>query len=261
MIIDDGSTDGTEELVQKWIEEAKIEIRYYKKTNGGKASALNMGVGLLDTPYAACLDSDDSFTSNAVEDALKELEKVKNDGEICGILALRSRRDGSVLGGREIADSYEKVRAEDLLIDQNLRTEFICFYKTSILKNFRFPEYEGEKFVPPSWMMFAITREYKYKVSRKRYCVCEYIADGLTKNKNKVIIKNPRGYSSAKLWYFNLSKTPGLIIKHGIMYDCGCILAKDRDWLKNAKRKGWAIILYPAAYLLSWKKFGKYKKS
>lgn len=250
MIIDDGSTDDTEKLVKGWIEEKQIKIRYYKKTNGGKASALNMGIDLLDSLYVVCLDSDDYFTDNSVEQALRELEEVKNDNAICGILALRSHEDGSVLGGKEIPKSYKTVRAEELLIDQDLRTEFICFYKTSVLKNFRFPEYKGERFVPPSWMMFAITREYRYKVSHNRYCICEYMSDGLTNNKKSIIIKNPKGYSCAKLWYFELSRKPKQIVRHGIMYVCGCILAKDRDWMKNTSRKAWAVILYPGAYFV-----------
>lgn len=257
MIIDDGSTDNTEQVVQGWIKEEKIDIRYYKKKNGGKASALNMGIALLETPYAVCLDSDDYFTDKAIEQALIELERVRNNNDICGILALRSHEDGSVLGGREIPASYDGVSAENLLIEENLRTEFICFYKTDILKSFRFPKYEGEKFVPPSWMMFAITRDYKYKVSHDRFCICEYISDGITKNKKKIIINNPHGYSCAKLWYFELSKKPKQIVKHGVMYVCGCIIAKDREWLKNTTRKVWAIGLYPFAYLVYRTRFCK----
>lgn len=255
MIIDDGSTDNTEEVVQGWIKEAKIKIQYYKKENGGKASALNMGIGLLESPYAVCLDSDDYFTDTAVERALLELEKVKNDNRVCGILALRSHEDGSVLGGKEIPKVYDTVSAEDLLIKENLRTEYICFYKTEVLKHFRFPEYEAEKFVPPSWMMFAITRAYHYKVSRDRFCVCEYLADGITKNKQNIIIKNPRGYSCAKLWYFNLSKDFFLSIKHGVMYECGCMIAKDEMWLKNARKKILAVMIFPVAYCVYVKRF------
>ena len=34
LIVDDGSTDKTEDIVEKWIEENTIEIRYIKKENG-----------------------------------------------------------------------------------------------------------------------------------------------------------------------------------------------------------------------------------
>lgn len=255
LILDDGSTDNTEQLVNSWIDEKKLHILYHKKPNGGKASALNVGIDLMETTYAVCLDSDDYFDDHAVERALKALEEIQDDDGLCGILALRSHEDGSVLGGREIPESYDTVRAEDLLIRLDLHTEFICFYKTDILKKFRFPEFPGEKFAPPSWMMFAITRSYRYKVSQERFCICEYCADGLTKNKRKVIQKNPRGYSCAKLWYFNLSKTLKLTIKHGIMYDCGCIIAKDKNWLKNTKRKVWAILLRPLAYFVYLRRY------
>ncbi len=257
MIIDDGSTDRTEDIVGEWVSEGKMEIRYVKKPNGGKASALNLALGLLDTPYTACLDSDDLFVADAVENALKELEAIRDDDGICGVLALRSHEDGIVTGRREIPDRWDLATAEDLLITENVRSEFICFYKTEILTRFRFPEFEGEKFVPPSWMMFSITQEHRYKVSHTRFCICEYTDDGLTRNKKKVIMKNPRGYSRAKLWYFDLSRKPRLIAKHGVMYLCGCLIARDRAWLKNTKRKIWAVLLWPAALFVYLKEYRK----
>lgn len=259
LIVDDGSSDNTEQLVAKWILEEKIKISYIKKANGGKASALNLGIKFLKTQYAVCLDSDDYFTKEAVEIANYELDKIKDDNTKCGVLALRSHESGKVLGGREIPEKYTAVTAEELLIDMDLRTEFISFYKTDILKKFSFPEFKGEKFVPPSWMMFAITQKYKYVVSHSRFCVCEYYDDGITKNKINIILRNPRGYSCAKLWYFNLSKRIKQTVRHGIMYDCGCIIAKDKEWLANSKKKGWAIILMPIAgvvYLRRFKKVG-----
>lgn len=255
MIIDDGSNDNTLEIVDKWKQDNVIRIQYYKKPNGGKASALNYGIDRLDTPYAVCLDSDDYFCVDAIEKATKRLETIKEDDAFCGLLALRSHEDGSVLGNVEIPNDMHRVKAEDLLITLNLRTEYICFYKTSILKEFRFPEIENEKFIPPSWMMFAITRDHYYLVSHERYCICEYLGDGITRNKKNVIVKNPKGYSCAKKWYFELSTKPILIIKNGIMYDCGCIIAKDKNWLKNTRRKIWAIALYPAGYIVYLKRF------
>ena len=70
LVIDDGSTDNTAQLVEGWKNENIIEIEYVAKENGGKASALNLGIGMLETPYAVCLDSDDSFYPAAVEKAL-----------------------------------------------------------------------------------------------------------------------------------------------------------------------------------------------
>ena len=261
MIIDDGSTDNTEELVSGWIAEGKIPISYHKKPNGGKASALNVGIGLLTAPYAVCLDSDGTFTDDAILLALELLEGIADDDSLCGITALRNHENSDkVMGGREIPDAFEEVTMAQLM-ELDLRTEYITFYKTKILKDFRFPEYEGEKFVPPSWMMFAVTQEHRFKVSHKRFCQCDYYTDGLTRNKRKVIVKNPRGYSAAKLWYFNSARNKKLLIKHGIMYVCGCLIAKDKNWLKNAKHKLWAVLFVPPAVYVYLRRFRKLVKA
>ena len=255
MIIDDGSTDNTESLVNEWVSENTISIIYKKKQNGGKASALNVGLGLLSTKYAVCLDSDDFFYESAVGTALGELQRIENDQKCCGILALRNNPDGSVMGGVEIPAGMKTITAADIFLKLNLNTELICFYKTEILCQYRFPEFSGEKFVSPAWMQYAITQDYYYTVSRSKLCECEYISDGLTKNKRQVIIKNPRGYTCVKKFSFDLAPTLKQRIKHGIMYDCGCLIAKDKDWLKNAKHKLLAVLLMPVALYVKAKRF------
>ncbi len=255
LVIDDGSTDHTEELVNTWIAKNKIGIQYHKKENGGKASALNVGIELLNTPYAVCLDSDDLFFPQTIELAIRSLKEIEDDPNCCGLLALRNNPDGTVMGKKSIPLDMKNVRAENIFLDLALRTELICFYKVDILKNYRFPEFEGEKFVSPAWMQYEITRKYYYRSSWDKLCLCEYVADGLTKNKRKVIQKNPRGYTCVKRYSFDLSKTWKQRIKNGIMYDCGCIIAKDRDIIKNVKHKISAIALLPPAYILYLNRF------
>ena len=251
MIIDDGSKDNTESIVSEWIAEGKIKIVYLKKENGGKASALNLGIDNLTTPFAACLDSDDTFYPHAVEKALLELGSIVDDERYCGILALRNSPDGQVMGGKSIPKEMTAVTGADVMLKLSLSTEYICFYKTAILKNYRFPVFEGEKFVSPAWIMYTITQNYFYKTSWEAYCCCEYISDGLTKNKKKVIKNNPHGYTAVKLLSFNLAPTLKLKIRNGIMYDYGCILGKDRDFLKNAHHKLLALLLYPAGLFVA----------
>lgn len=260
MIVDDGSEDNTEEIVNQWITEKKLQIKYIKKENGGKASALNVGIEALDTKYAACLDSDDIFFPTAVEKALSELENRCEDQNCCGILALRNNPDGTVMGGKEIPSHMAKITAADIFLRLNLRTELICFYKVDILKQYRFPEFEGEKFVSPAWMQYEITQKYYFAASWHKLCCCVYEADGLTKNKRKVIIKNPQGYTCVKRYSFDLAPTFKLRVKHGIMYDCGCILGKDKNWLKKTRRKGTAIMLYPIGYIVSKTRFRSEEK-
>lgn len=247
MVIDDGSVDGTKNLVSGWIKEGNINILYLKKENGGKASALNLGLDNVRTPYVVCLDSDDIFYEDTVEKALGELEEIKNEKTCCGILALRNSPDGTVLGGKSIPSSMEYVKFGDV---SGLKSESICFHKTSILCKYRFPEYKGEKFVPPAWILFEVTRNYYFKVSREKLCICEYFDDGLTKNKRQVIKKNPNGYTCTMRQSFEFSKSIKSIVKSGIMYNYGCILSKRKNWLKDAPKKIWAIILRPCGWMV-----------
>lgn len=260
LVIDDGSTDQTENLVAQWIQEGKIRIEYIKKPNGGKASALNVGIEHLKTEYAVCLDSDDVFFPTTIENASKELEAIKNCEKYCGILALRHKPDGAVMGNQEIPPEYDEIKAEDIFLRLRLRTELICFYKVSVLKQYRFPEFAGEKFVSPAWMQYEITQRYSFKVSRSKLCQCEYYSDGLTRNKRKVIKRNPKGYTCVKRYSFDLSPTLGQKIKHGIMYDCGCIIAKDREMIKNVKHKILAILLLVPAFVVFLMRFKNEKK-
>lgn len=71
LIVDDGSTDNTQTLVENWQRENKIEIVYFKQENGGKMRAHNKGVELCSTPLFFCIDSDDQIATGAVEKILE----------------------------------------------------------------------------------------------------------------------------------------------------------------------------------------------
>ncbi len=54
LIVDDGSSDSTKELVEKFISENKLNIRYIYKENGGKHTAINLGVKMQMESYFHC---------------------------------------------------------------------------------------------------------------------------------------------------------------------------------------------------------------
>ena len=72
LIVDDGSTDNTEEVVKQWVDEKKITIRYFKQRNGGKQRAHNKGVEICNTELFICVDSDDYIVKDSVDKILKK---------------------------------------------------------------------------------------------------------------------------------------------------------------------------------------------
>ena len=71
LIIDDGSSDNTHELVNQFKKESDFLIRYYWKSNGGRHTAVNYSYQYLNTPYVVTLDSDDELLPNAIEKMIK----------------------------------------------------------------------------------------------------------------------------------------------------------------------------------------------
>ena len=82
VIVDDGSTDDTKDLVNDFIKEGNIQIKYFLKKNGGKHTALNYGIKRINTKYVLILDSDDYLKDDCVELVLKPWEKYDKDTSI-----------------------------------------------------------------------------------------------------------------------------------------------------------------------------------
>jgi glycosyltransferase involved in cell wall biosynthesis len=72
IIIDDGSTDNTEQVIQKYLSE---QVHYYKKQNAERAAARNFGTQKAQGEYINWFDSDDIMLPNHLEDAAKMISK------------------------------------------------------------------------------------------------------------------------------------------------------------------------------------------
>ena len=259
MIVDDGSTDNTAELIEQWKDEDIFEIIYLKKENGGKASALNLSLDNVNTRYYVCLDSDDIFIDTAIEDALNELDKIDKYENYCGILSLRVDNKRIPIGGKYIPRNIYDIKLWELANKYKIGSELTCFYKTDVIKKYYFPVIEGEKFISPEYQGFEVCREYDYRVSQNPYCICEYIEDGLTRNKLNIIKKNPKGYTLVIKQSFEHSYNFIEKSKKCLMYISGSILSKDKNFIKNSPHKLMTILYMPLGLLAYFVRF-KFKK-
>lgn len=248
MIVDDGSTDNTHELVSQWILEGRITIEYYKKPNGGMASALNVALDIATTKYFVYLDSDDTLSERAIELALEQLQRIEKDETFAGLLALRTNPDGTVLGGRQIPEDIRRVNLPKLG-ELRIKSELIIFFKTEIINQFRFPEIPGEKFITPAYIEYKVGEKYDFLASRDIFCYCQYRDDGLTKNIRSVIKANPQGYTLVKRLSYASAKGIVPKSKHGIMYIAGCLLSGDESIVENSPNRLLTWMLYPFGWL------------
>jgi glycosyltransferase involved in cell wall biosynthesis len=99
LIIDDGSTDNTEELVKQWIDKTdRFKIRYYKTANGGKPRAINKALELIETPYIFIIDSDDYLTDDALEFLSIRIPELEESKELVGLGIMRGNDERKPLG-------------------------------------------------------------------------------------------------------------------------------------------------------------------
>lgn len=197
LVVDDGSTDNTSDLFLKWKKENnKFPIRYIKRTNGGKHRAINTGVNLAEGELFFIVDSDDYLTSNAIEKIIEWESTIDKDtkAKFAGISGNKGYSDSSIVG-----KTFDGEFIDATSLDRNKYNIFgdkaEVFY-TNILKQFKFPEIENEKFITEKVVWYKIANEgYKIRWFNEIIYICDYLDDGLTKSGKKLFIENPKGYA------------------------------------------------------------------
>lgn len=193
LVVDDGSSDNTNQLFDKLQQDdVPFDIVYKKKENGGKCSAINVGVELARGDYFFIVDSDDYLTENAVRTIIQKFEFVKNDNRFCAICFLRCHPDDSCVGGDV---DYDELDSDFLSYRRDLhyvgdRAEVL---KTSVLREFPFPIYPNEKFLSESTVWNRIAKKYKCRYFNDKIYICEYQEGGLSDLSSQLFINNPKG--------------------------------------------------------------------
>lgn len=192
LIVDDGSSDDTEELFARWSEEENpFPIRYYKQENGGKCRAINRGLELAQGELFFTVDSDDYLTDDALEKVACWEGELPKDQKYCGYVGNRGTTpdstpnrlfDGGYLDGTAL-DRYGVVDGERAFV----------FY-TEIHRKYPYPEFPGEKFLTEAvtWDLMAHDG-YRMRFYNDIIWIWEYKDDGLTKAGYKVFLDNPQG--------------------------------------------------------------------
>ncbi len=193
LIVDDGSTDDTEMLIKSLINLAKFKIIYKYKLNGGKHTALNYGYKFINTKLTFIVDSDDILTRDAIDRILNVYDNYKNSKDICGFSFLRGKFDGGILSDREVpfdghVESYVECR-----VNRGIGGDMAEVWFTDCLKEYPFPEFEGEKFLGEDVVWIKMSNDYKMVFFNSIIYLSDYLQGGLTTNRRIHNISSPKG--------------------------------------------------------------------
>lgn len=198
IIVDDGSTDGTRELVEAMQEDcrAKFPIRYFYQVNSGKHVAWNRGLDEAEGTLFFPVDSDDYLTDDALSRISENCEAVMSNERLMALSGVRIF-PGNKLTGGILQDNvgsyidYSSINRRSKGITGDLAEAFV----TERLRKYRFPVFEDERFVPEAVIFNRFSNDgYLIRGYAFPLYVCEYLADGYTKNTDRLLITNWKGY-------------------------------------------------------------------
>ena len=190
LIMDDGSTDNTEELVRQ-MESKEIEIKYFKQENQGKMVALNKLVPNVEGELIVDCDSDDYFTDDAFKIIKQKYQEIEDKSDIYALGFLKKDHKGDISGKKYTNKKDTLFRMHYNEDDQG---EKVFVFITEIRKKYKHKLEHNEKFITEARMYYEMENKYHLLCYNEPIEIIEYQEDGYTKNIKKLFIENPFGY-------------------------------------------------------------------
>lgn len=190
IVVDDGSTDDTQIAVQNFIQDATFTINYIHKENGGKHSAVNLGVKEAKGELVFIVDSDDTLPEDSLQIINRYWQQVKDDTNFGGIVGYMAHHDGKIIGNGnddEVLDCTEL----EMRYRYNIHGDMCEVFRTSVLKEFPFPVYDGERFCPEALVWNRIATKYRLRVFHEIIYFRDYLEGGITDHMTRVRMNSP----------------------------------------------------------------------
>lgn len=251
LIIDDGSSDNTAEMVKEWQQEdSGFEIRYIYKENGGMHTAHNTAYENIDTELNICIDSDDQMAQGAVRKILEKWSQVQDKG-YAGIIGL----DANMNSGKIIGNGFPEDMTETTLSDYYSHGgsgDKKLVYRTDVISKYPpYPVFEGEKYVALAYKYRLIDQDYKLAVLNEILCDVEYQMDGSSMNMLSQYYRNPRGFAFWRKVCMRYPESKKRVFLDCIHYVSSSILSRNKRFIEESPRKMLTIAAIPFGVLLT----------
>lgn len=250
LIVDDGSTDNTSDLVKTWQKTNNdFEIRYLYKDNGGMHTAHNAAYDAIDTELNVCIDSDDCLADGAVRKILYKWNAVKDQG-YAGIIGLDADLNGNLIGKGFPQDLMETTLTG--YYTAGGRGDKKLVYRTDIIRKYPpYPVFEGEKYVALAYKYRLIDQDYKLAVLDEILCNVEYQADGSSGTMWKQYLKNPKGFAFWRKVCMKYPASKKRLLMDCIHYCSSSILSQNSHYIAESPKKLLTVLCTPAGWVLS----------
>ena len=255
LIMDDGSTDNTEEVCKNFVNKKNLVVKYYKQENQGKMQAINnLGQYVSGELWIEC-DSDDYFVKNAFQIIKQHYEKNKEQQDIYAFAFLKYNQNKKNMGQNF---KKEKTTMFDLYFKEGENGEKALAFVADIRRKYHHELEHGEKFVTEARMYHKMDKDYKILCINEPIMICEYQESGYSKNINNEFINNPFGYYQYFYEILNNMDTKNIVFKKRLYVIKNYILfsyltnQKCRINVRGVKDKILIVLLYIPGYIKSY---------
>lgn len=251
LIIDDGSTDNTEEVVRPWLEEQRIPVRYIKKENGGLHTGYTAAFANIDTELNVCIDSDDYMPENAVEIIVRTWEKRgRSNKKLAGIIGLDFYSGGEAIGG--LFPTTEDSNYCEINTLRPCDLKIVC--RTDLVRKLKpMPVFKGEKNFNPTYYYKQIDMMgYKYIILNENLCWVDYQDDGMGAHIFYQFRNSPNSFAEFRRQGMIVPfYTWGYRLKNVVHYVSSCIFAHQWDMVRTSPRPLATIAMFIPGCLLN----------
>lgn len=250
LVVDDGSTDNTAELVKVWQKKDNgFEIQYIYKENGGMHTAHNTAYENICTELNVCIDSDDKMAPGAVK-KIKDAWLAVRGKDYAGLIALDADFDGNIIGKGFTEGLQETTLGGYYAAGGSGDKKLI--YRTDVINSVPpYPVFPGEKYVGLVYKYTLIDQKYKLRVLNEIVCEVEYQADGSSGTMWKQYLKNPQGFAFLRKVAMHYPTSKKRLIMDCIHYCSSSQIAHNKNYVKESPKKILTVLCTPFGHLLT----------
>ena len=207
IVVDDGSTDDTREVLASLKQRCgdAFPMTCIYKANGGKHMAINIGAERARGELLFIADSDDLLTDDALQVVAEEWQNVSGDESFAGVAGLDMALETKKVIGSGLPCDHIDCNAIDIRCRHHVTGDMKEVFRTKVLREFPFPEFQGERFCPEQLVWFRIARRYRLRYINKPIYIADYQPDGITAGIIRARMRNP---SASMLTYAELTECP-----------------------------------------------------
>lgn len=256
LIVDDGSSDNIRQLVDEWIVESRIPIRYIYQQNQGMHGAHNTAYRNIDTVLNTCIDSDDYMPDDAVEKILNFWQECKDNDRLAGIVGLDVTEDGELIGSK-FPDNMKTTTLQGFY-NAGGKGDKKLVYRTDVITKYpEYPLFEGERYVGLAYKYMLIDQDYELATLNEPLVIVEYQQDGSSFNMYKQYWNNPQGFAFFRKTEMITARSFKRKLQVCTHYVSSCIISRNWRFIQESPEKILTILCIPsgiALYCFIWVK-------